>query len=68
MSLHRLTVQRGRATLGRASLNSSFTKDQATDVILRQSAVITALNVGMETLDWLNVTRHEADEAGTQQF
>ncbi|SMQ95984.1 hypothetical protein [Xanthomonas fragariae] len=52
-----------------ASLHSSFTKDQAaTDVILRQSAVITALNVGMETLDWLNVTQHEADEAGTQQF
>ncbi|MFC7520542.1 hypothetical protein ACFQS6_10965 [Xanthomonas populi] len=51
-----------------AGLNAPFHKGEATNVIVRQSAVSAALNVGMETLDWLNVTQHEADEAGTQQF
>ncbi|NMI18821.1 hypothetical protein E1J29_16640 [Xanthomonas hortorum pv. vitians] len=51
-----------------AGLNSPFKKGQATDIIVCQSAVSAALNVCLETLDWLNVTQHEADEAGTQQF
>lgn len=51
-----------------AGLSSPFTQGEATSVILRQSAVNTALNVGLETLDWINVTQHEADEAGTQQI
>ncbi|WP_372364943.1 MULTISPECIES: hypothetical protein [unclassified Xanthomonas] len=51
-----------------AGLNSPFNKGRATNVIVRQSAVSAALNLAMETLDWLNVTQHEADEAGTQQF
>ncbi|MDC8748184.1 hypothetical protein NY751_19370 [Xanthomonas campestris] len=51
-----------------AGLHSPFNKGEATDVIVRQSVVSAALNVGMETLDWINVTQHEADEAGTQQF
>ncbi|WP_425525221.1 hypothetical protein [Xanthomonas hortorum] len=51
-----------------AGLHSPFNKGQANDIIVRQSAVSAALNVCMETLDWLNVTQHEADEAGTQQF
>lgn len=51
-----------------AGLHSPFTQGEATSVILRQSAVNTALNVGLETLDWINVTQHEADEAGTQQI
>ncbi|MDV2450486.1 hypothetical protein [Xanthomonas hortorum] len=51
-----------------AGLHSPFTQGEAASVILRQSAVNTALNVGLETLDWINVTQHEADEAGTQQI
>ncbi|MFO3706875.1 hypothetical protein ACI6Q5_18315 [Xanthomonas codiaei] len=51
-----------------AGLNSPFNKGEATSVIFRQSAVNTALNVGLETLDWINVTQHEADEAGTKQI
>ncbi|AAM40541.1 hypothetical protein EIQ06_09195 [Xanthomonas campestris pv. campestris] len=51
-----------------AGLNSPFTKGEATSVIFRQSAVNTALNVGLETLDCINVTQHEADEAGTKQI
>ncbi|WP_238601232.1 hypothetical protein [Xanthomonas arboricola] len=51
-----------------AGLNSPFTKGEATSVIFRQSAVTTALNVSLETMDWINVTQHEADEAGTMQI
>ncbi|WP_206515398.1 hypothetical protein [Xanthomonas arboricola] len=51
-----------------AGLNSPFTKGEATSVILRQSAMTAALNVGLETADWINVTQHEADQAGTKQI
>ncbi|MDG4484126.1 hypothetical protein G8D20_15450 [Xanthomonas vesicatoria] len=49
-------------------LNSPFNKGQALRVMVRQSAVSAALNAAMETADWLNVTQHEAEQAGTQQF
>ncbi|RJL81363.1 hypothetical protein EIM46_15900, partial [Xanthomonas vasicola pv. musacearum] len=51
-----------------AGLMSPFNMGEATRVHFRQAAVTTALNVGLETLDWINVTQHEADEAGTQQI
>ncbi|WP_429001786.1 hypothetical protein [Xanthomonas arboricola] len=54
-----------------AGLNSPLTKSEATSVIFRQAAVATALNTVLETLDWINVTQHEADEAdeaGTMQI
>ncbi|XHH30046.1 hypothetical protein WIW49_04805 [Xanthomonas euroxanthea] len=51
-----------------AGLNSPFTQGEATSIILRQSAMTAALNVGLETADWINVTQHEADQAGTKQI
>lgn len=51
-----------------AGLMSPFNMGEATNVVFRQAAVKTALNVGLETADWLHVTQHEADEAGTQQI
>lgn len=51
-----------------AGLMSPFNMGEATNVVFRQAAVNAALNVGLETADWLNVTQHEADEAGTQQI
>lgn len=51
-----------------AGLMSPFNMGEATRVVFQQAAVNAALNVGLETAGWLNVTQHEADEAGTQQF
>ncbi len=51
-----------------AGLMSPFNMGEATRVVFQQAAVNAALNVGLETADWLNVTQHEADEAGTQQI
>ncbi|MFA4462549.1 hypothetical protein P2A44_22495 [Xanthomonas perforans] len=47
---------------------SPFNMGEATRVVFQQAAVNAALNVGLETAGWLNVTQHEADEAGTQQI
>lgn len=51
-----------------AGLNSPFNMGEASRIVVQQAAVTAALNVGLETADWLNVSQHEADEAGTQQI
>lgn len=47
---------------------SPFNIGDATRIVFQQAAVNAALNVALETADWLSVTQHEADEAGTQQI
>ncbi|OLI46173.1 hypothetical protein [Xanthomonas oryzae] len=51
-----------------AGLLSPFNIGDATRIVFQQAAVNAALNVALETADWLSVTQHEADEAGTQQI